>query len=302
MFYHLVSSEPAGSAIQPNPPSLGSDRRNVLRTAALGMAGFAVGAQAVPALAQAAPSAGDVFNFALNFEYLGAEFYSRAAFGTGLPDADVSGTGTLGPVTGGRQVAFTSPAVANVARELAVDEQGHARFLRSILGSARIARPAINLVDSFTTLARFSGLIPGNGTFDPFANDTNFLLAAFVLEDVCVTALKGGTPFIRDNEFLEAAGGLIATEGYHAGILRTLLAQRNLFTQARQISDLRDFYDGPTDIDQGIGTADAYNLVPADSNAIAFSRTPQQVLAIAYGSPGLQPGGFFPNGTNGAIR
>lgn len=144
--------------------------------------------------------------------------------------------------------------------------------------------------------------MPPDGTFDAFANDDNFLIGAMILEDVCVTALKGAVPFIRNNEFLEGAAGLLATKAYQAGIIRTLMAQRGLFKQAQQVSDLRDYFDGPSDIDQGIGTAQQVNIVPADNNSIAFSRTPEQVRNIAYGTTNGQPGGFFPLGLNGVIR
>ncbi len=282
----------------------GAGRRGFMKSVGLGMMGAAIlGSTTSGAVAQAAaPSAVDVFNFALNFEYLGAEFYSRAFFGTGLSDSDIGGTGTPGPVIGGRKINFQDTAIAGYAREFAGDEIGHTRFLRAILGDARIARPTINFTDAFTTFGRFAGLVPSNGTFDPFANDANFLIGAFILEDVCVTALKGASPLIRNNEFLEGAAGLLAAEGYQAGILRTAMAQRGMFTQAQQVSDLRDYFDGPSDLDQGIGTAAAPALFPVDANALAFSRTPQQVLAIAYGSGTVTPGGFFPNGTNGTIR
>lgn len=302
-----MTNMPLSEAAPESSPETSSStpRRDFVR--ALGLGAFGVAASSTiagSAFAQSAasPSASDVFNFALNFEYLGAEFYSRAAFGTGLSDADITGTGTLGQVIGGRQIAFQDATVAGYAREFAGDEIGHARFLRSVLGGARIARPTINFTDAFTAFGRFAGLVPSNGTFDPFANDANFLIGAFILEDVCVTALKGATPLIRNNEFLEGAAGLLACEGYQAGILRTAMAQRGMFTQAQQVSDLRDYFDGPSDLDQGIGTAAAPDLIPTDSNSLAFSRTPQQVLAIAYGSGTVTPGGFFPNGTNGTIR
>ncbi|WP_375407962.1 ferritin-like domain-containing protein [uncultured Methylobacterium sp.] len=297
----------SSAEIMPTAASTGIDltagRRAFLQSFGLTAAGaLALGGASFGSAQAQAPSAADVFNFALNFEYLGAELYLHAAYGTTLGAGDIEGTGTQGGVIGGRAVPFTDPLVRALAEELAADEVGHARFLRNILGSGRIARPAIDLSQSFTVFARFAGLVPPNGTFDAFANDQNFLIAGFILEDVCVTALKGATPLIRNNEFLEGAGGLLATEGYHAGLLRTFLAQRGLFTQAQQVSDLRDYFDGPSDIDQGLGTAAVPNIVPADANSIAFSRTPQQVLAIAYGNAALQPGGFFPNGTNGAIR
>jgi hypothetical protein len=47
----------------------------------------------------------------------------------------------------------------------------------------------------------------------------------------------------------------------------------------------------------------ASNIVPADGNAIAFSRSPGQVLNIAYlNRMAVTRGGFFPAGVNGKIN
>ena len=74
------------------------------------------------------------------------------------------------------------------------------------------------------------------------------------------------------------------------------------------ISDVRDSVDSSgSQKDQGIVTNGVVNIVPADENSVAFSRTTNQVLRIVYGmgtaSTGKPtPGTFFPNGMNGAIR
>ena len=255
----------------------------------------------------------DVLNFALNLEYLEATFYSFAAFGAPLAATTTSGVGTAGVVTGGRAVNFTDPVVRNYAREIAADEVAHVNFLRSVLGSAAVALPALNIDGgangAFTAAARAAGLVSATGTFDAYASDENFLLAAFIFEDVGVTAYKGGAPLLVNKTYLEAAAGLLAAEAYHAGLIRTVLYAKgvqtpSLRTSADAISNARDSLDGTSDIDQGItgtgsGLTGTSNIVPTDANGIAFSRTVAQVHNIAYLTNTARiGGGFFPSGTN----
>lgn len=279
-------------------------RRAFLKSAGLMAAGAAtLGLANLPVEAEAQEiNDGVILNFALNLEYLEAEFYLIAALGRRLAAADISGTGTLGPVIGGRRVNFATPLIRQYALEIAADEEAHVKFLRAALGSARVARPRINLSTSFTAAARAAGLITAGQTFDAFANETNFLLAAFIFEDVGVTAYKGAARLLQNKDVLEAAAGLLAVEAYHAGEIRAVLASRGLFSQAQAISNARDSLDGATDLDQGIGTAAQANIVPTDANGLAFSRSPQQVLNIVYLGPNASTSSFFPQRLNGSVR
>ena len=285
-----------------------ADRRAFLRSA--GLAGMgAAGAVALSgvgvgtAAASGGPSDAAILNFALNLEYLEAEFYLHAVFGHGLRQELTSGNGDRGRVVGGRQVNFSTPAIRKYAVEIAWDEKNHVEFLRAALGSAKVARPAIDIRASFTAAARAAGLIGANQTFDPYANENNFLLAAFIFEDVGVTAYKGAAPLIDNKAYLEAAAGILAVEAYHASTIRTSLYEKGLQAAARKISDARDSLDGRSDLDQGIGNPDHANIVPADRNSIAFSRSPGQVLNVVYLTPNsVSKGGFFPRGVNGALR
>jgi hypothetical protein len=296
-----ASKETDGS---PRLLDLEAGRRAFLRSAGLFTAGIAAlggGFAATPAAAQALTDA-DILNFALNLEYLEAEFYLRAAFNRGLGNADVGGTGTPGVVVGGSRVPFTNATVRAYAEEIAGDELAHVRFLRSALGGAAVARPRIDLKASFTAAARAAGLVSANQAFDAFANETNFLLAAFIFEDVGVTAYKGAARFITDKDVLEAAAGILAVEAYHAGEIRTLLYGRGLFTETRKISDARDALDGPGDRDQAIRRGREANIVPTDVNGLAYSRTPAQVLQIVYLGGAPNNFGFFPAMLNGTIK
>lgn len=300
-----------------------SDRRRFLRSA--GLAGLGVvGASALGAGTAnadqvsrdaAALSDASVLNFALNLEYLEAQFYLHAVTGRGLPGSLTGGTGTKGRVTGGREVRFRSRRIREYAHEIAGDELAHVKFLRTALGSAAVAQPAINLQDSFTAAAQAAGIVRKGHSFDAFKCEENFLLAAFLFEDVGVTAYKGAAPLIQNKTYLEAAAGILAVEAYHAANIRTSIYEtnggllglgllgRDLKNAAGKLSDARDSLDGPSDDDQGVEdrNGDA-NIVPADKNGVAYSRSAANVLNIVYLTPKkATSGGFFPKGVNGDI-
>lgn len=300
-------------------------RRGFLRTAGVLAAG-AAGAVALNAggrgLVSAAQAQGtqtqtvsdeDILNFALNLEYLEAQFYSFAAYGHGLEPALLNGTGAQGGVKGGAKVAFNDPIVHRYAREIARDEREHVIFLRSALGSAKVAQPVIDIDGtdpngSFSTAARAAGLVGPGVAFNPYANDINFLLGAFIFEDVGVTAYHGAAPLLTSKTYLSAAAGILAAEAYHASLVRTVLYAKgqimpNAISSANAISNARDSLDGPTDDDQGITMGIEVNIVPLDQNGLAFARTTGQVLNIVYlNGQATTQGGFFPAGVNGTIN
>lgn len=260
----------------------------------------------------------DVLNFALNLEYLEAEFYLRAAFGTGLNDGDITGRGNNsrggnvdpGAVSGGRQVNFQNDLIRQYAEEIARDEEAHVRLLRGTLGSRRVARPTLDIGQAFASAAQAAGL--GRG-FDPYADDISFLLGAFIFEDVGVTAYRGGAPLLNNKKILSVAAGLLGVEAYHAAEVRTTLfaiatqtQNQGILDATEAISNLRDAASGNGDDDQGIGSFGRSNIVPTDGNALVYERSVQQVLNIVYLSTAplgsTHSGGFFPNGLFGKFR
>ena len=262
------------------------------------------------------PSDQAVLNFALNLEYLEAEFYLRAV-GSSLSDSDRGMSDAT--VVGGAAVPFQTALIQNYANEIAADEAAHVRFLRSALGDGAVQAPPIDFTNAFNAAATAAGLPT---PFDPFADELSFLLGAFIFEDVGVTAYKGGSPFIRNRTFLEAAAGLLAVEAYHAGLVRTALRSGaaanpnnlDVIAAVDAISGARDSLDGTSMIDQGIsdrmvdfdgdetGDATGTNIVPTDANGLAYSRSPFQVHNVVYLTPeAASMGGFFPQGTNGTL-
>lgn len=250
----------------------------------------------------------DVYNFALNLEYLEAEYYLRARLGRGLAEEDTTGLGERGEVTGGRQVNFTTRAIEDYAYELAIDEENHVKALRANLGGVAVARPAINLDTAFTTAARAAGIVGDNETFDPYASEDNFLLGAFIFEDVGVTAYNGGAPFLTNGAALAGAVSIGLVEAYHAATVRTVLFSRGqttpaLIDAANAISALRDAVDSPLFKDQGLLDVNGRaNIAVADVNSLAFARTFDEVLNIVYLGGESGDFGFFPNRLNGRIR
>jgi hypothetical protein len=251
----------------------------------------------------------DVLNFALNLEYLEAEFYLYATTGQGLSAADAGpGAGTT-KAAGVAAVPWGSSGLAQYANEIAQDEVNHVRFLRKAITAANgtpISRPDIDLT-FFAPLAVAAG-ITTTPTFNPFTSPQGFLIGAFVFEDVGVTAYHGAAGLLTDKTVLTAAAGILGVEAYHAAAIRTLLvgmaAANNDQTYvkiANQVSALRGTLGGGNET-----TLSSKSIVAADTtNAIAFARTTDQVLHIVYGTGGgvgVSKGGFFPSGLNGNIK
>ncbi len=246
-----------------------------------------------------------VFNFALNLEYLEAEYYLRGVNGVGVPDEHVGPS--PGDVIGGRQVNFQTPYIREFMAEIANDELNHVRFLRgAIKGSplVEMGRPAIDLQGSFRAAGQAAGL---GDSFDPFADENSFLLGAFLFEDVGVTAYHGAAKLLSGGDGLEAAAGILAVEAYHGALIRTQIAESGdaVIHGANAISAARDALDGPATKEQGVTVDNGrYIIAPSDPNGVAFDRTPEQVLNVVYLSAdaGVGRGGFFPNGVRGIVH
>ena len=300
-----------------------SSRRAFMRRAGLASMTAALAPAAVPLLLGTQSSLADdatdldiaVLNFALNLEYLEAEYYIYAVTGSGI---EAKGVGVDGSGTPGTtlvkpnfvKVPFSNAIIEDYANEIAQDELNHVIFLRGALNGSQVARPALDLYNSFNTAYAAATNTPG-ATFDPFAGDVPFLYGAFIFEDVGVTAYHGAAKLITSKAYLTAAAGILAVEAYHASEVRTVLYglsqstnDPSILTTVQAISDLRDSLGSvSTPKDQGLTDSNGnVNIVPTDNNSIAFARSTSQVLDIVYGAHKATSGLFFPNGVNGAVQ
>lgn len=212
----------------------------------------------------------DILNFALNLEYLEAEFYLMATYGTTLVKSGViTSADETGPTIGGHLVSGGFSTYATLATALRNDELNHVRYLRSVLGSRAVKKPAINL----------------NAKGIGFGSVASWLALARQFEDVGRSAYQGAAPLISSKTYLAAAGAILATEGQHVGALRLACVTKGAVSPAVDALDIP-----PT----------AKTLMNVDKNGLSIPRTTAQVLNIVYAG-GRCAGGFYPNGMNGTI-
>jgi hypothetical protein len=228
----------------------------------------------------------DILNFALNLEYLEAEFYTYAVEGKSITSfaigIDGKATGenpaSGGETTGGSKVIFDNNEIfsQDIAAEIGSDERAHVVLLRSALGTAAVAKPNINL----------SALGVG------FGSQVDFLTVARILEDIGVTAYTGAAGMLKTPSVITTAARLLAAEAEHAGSIHTQVAKLKIASSAVDGADL---------IPPPSGKGTQYLSINL-SNGLAATRTAGQVLYLAFGmQANARQGGFFPTGLNGKI-
>ena len=261
--------------------------RVVQRISRRGFVGSMLGAVAMSAggskaFAQSAtPPIVDVLNFALNLEYLEANFYLYVSTGTGL-SSSLNGNGVAVQGAPGK-LALDANTLATV-QALVNDEVNHIKDLRSAvtsLGGTPIAQPLINLA--------------ANGAV---TTQAQFLAASRQFTALGGSAYIGSAQLLVSNPaILTTASQILAAEGQHAGVVDLLCATQGV------VSPAIDAQDVPP-------SATSYFIRDA-VNALPPSRNTSQVLGVAYKvstpattnpAAGVMMGGFFPNGFNGNVK
>ena len=259
------------------------NRRKFLKT--LGAATAAVTAIGVAAPSAEAQSTTEmaVLNFALNLEYLEAEFYTYGEFGYGIEHFGIKTAGVAsgsnpaagGTTTGGKKVALSNSLVFTgpITSQIGSDERAHVVLLQSFLGSKAIAKPNINL----------------NALGLGFANQNEYLTLARIFEDVGVSAYSGAAYLLTTPLVIQTAARILAVEALHVGSIHTQIARLNIMSPMLDGADLVPPPTGPQT-----------QYLPINiSNGLPALRSVAQVLNLAYGGAGLTKGGFFPAGING---
>ena len=255
-----------------------SNRRSFVRK--LGIASAAVGAAGTLGLQTAsAQTATDVnvLNFALNLEFLEAEFYTVATTGKTLEASGLNVGTNPGPTMGGNQVTFSNSLVftSAVALEIANDERTHVKLLQTALGGAAISKPTINL----------------NALGFGFGSQNDFLKLARIFEDIGVTAYAGAAPLLS-SAVIGTAARILAAEAEHVANIRLQIARLNIPTAPPL--DGADSLPPPSNPNQ---------FFSLNANSLSETRTPGQVLYLAYGNmANATGGGFFPDGVNGYYK
>jgi hypothetical protein len=230
-----------------------------------------IGSKAGKAYASTAITDTDILNFALNLEYLEAEFYSVAVTGKTLLQAGIlTASEESGPTTGGNIVDLGSLGIGFLATALRKNEEDHVLYLRAALGSAAVLKPTIDL-----------GAL-GYG----FSSASSFLELARQFEDVGVSAYLGAAPLITSSAYLAAAAAILATEAQHSGSIRLECLNHNVTSPAVDTLDIPPTHGTPYDV--------------TSTTALSIPRTTAQVLNIVYAG-GNCSGGFYPEGMNGTI-
>ncbi len=265
-----------------------TNRRSLIKK--LAMATAAVGAASTMGVSKAeastGPSAFDVVQFALNLEYLESEFYTIGTTGKTIAETgiDITGVGKTGPTTTKYgQVDFSNSEIftGTVVNAIAADERAHVKLLRAALtsyGQTPIAKPPINLDALAADGASLQSM-------------TTFLVLARIFEDIGVTAYAGGaTALASAPPVLMYAARILAVEAEHVSNIRLQIAKLGISTFP---VDAVDVVPPPT------GT----NFFSTNiANGLVATRTPGEVLVLAYGGPNRWTGGFFPEGVNGPLN
>ncbi|CAL9781820.1 unnamed protein product [Musa acuminata subsp. burmannicoides] len=261
----------------------------------------------------------DLLQFALNLEHMEADWFLYGALGYGL-DAVAPELVMGGPPPIGATKANLDNVTSAIMAEFGYQEVGHLRAIKSMVGG--FPRPVIDLSGKhFAKIFDDAFGFHLDPPFDPYLNSVNYLLASYVIPYVGLVGYVGANPNINGYLSKRLLAGLLAVESGQDAVIRTLLYKRanevvqpykNLTVAefTTKVSELRNKLASCGVKDEGLLVPVGWgaenktnsNVLSANVNSVAYKRTPAEILRIVYGTGDEgTPGGFLPNGGDGAI-
>ncbi|KAL7242919.1 hypothetical protein ACSBR1_015342 [Camellia fascicularis] len=260
----------------------------------------------------------DLLEFALNLEYLEAEFFLWGSLGYGL-DSIAPNLTMGGPPPVGTTKARLDPFTKDVILQFAFQEVGHLRAIKNTVRG--FPRPLLNLsAEAFGNVMNSAFGRALKPAFDPYANELNFLLASYVIPYVGLTGYVGANPKLQSPISKRLVAGLLAIESGQDAVIRGLLYERarekvkpygiTVAAFTDHISELRNKLGSAGVKDEGLivptfqGAEGKLrgNVLAGDQNSVGYDRTPEEILRIIYSSGDEHvPGGFYPKGADGRI-
>ncbi|KAM6558401.1 hypothetical protein CsatA_027640 [Cannabis sativa] len=260
----------------------------------------------------------DKIQFALNLEFMEAEFFLRGALGEGL-DAINSSLAEGGPPPIGARKANLDPLTHRIIEEFGYQEVGHIRAIINTVGG--FPRPLIDLSpQNFANLFNKAVGFTLKPSFDPYANSLNYLLASYVIPYVGLVGYVGTIPGLTYYTTRRLAASLLGVESGQDAVIRTLLYERgkeevypygitvekftNYISTLRNELAMCGIKDEGLRVPKKLGAENrtTSNILSADAYSLSYARTPPEILRTVYGTGNeSRPGGFYPHGANGNI-
>ncbi|OMO63793.1 hypothetical protein CCACVL1_22270 [Corchorus capsularis] len=263
-------------------------------------------------------SSAELIEFAVNLEYLIAEFFLCISRGEGIniiaPDL-VHG----GPISIGCATANLDSATRAIFEEFGIQT---VRILRTIFQTSSLIReipmPQINIsVETLRSLV-YAALGVNNLTppYNIYANKINLLTASTTFVSLAQQYLRGISPYIVGDEFQQLTSSVLSTVSGNFGVLRGELFRNenvtvvpynfNLGTLVERGAQLVNRLAMCGDKDEGLTLqfefGNATNIIPFTPNFTAQTRTAREVLRALYGTgDATRPGGLLPRGATGRI-
>ncbi|MBA0861161.1 hypothetical protein Goshw_025116 [Gossypium schwendimanii] len=260
----------------------------------------------------------DLIQFALNLEFLEAEFFLYGALGDGL-DVLAPSLAQGGPPPVGGRKANLDPVIRRIIEEFAYQEIGHLRAITESVGG--VPRPRLNIsAEAFAALFNRAMNTTLSPPFNPYANSLNYLLASYVIPYVGLVGYVGTIPNLVGRTNRELVASLLGVESGQDAVIRTLLylrANEKVMPYGVTVADFTDriseirnrlgrcgMKDEGLKVPKQLGAENrtTSNILSADADSLSYSRTQPEILRTVYGTGDeSRPGGFLPNGGAGRI-